>query len=118
MKTTTRQVGSVTVVDISGRIVLEQTVRLRRFVCDLLDTGHAQIVFNLSNVEWIDSAGLGCLVGSLTSSRKRKADLKLLSPTEKVRDVLRMTKLHTVFQIFKNEHEAVKSFGQSAAATA
>jgi len=118
MKISTRQIGSVTIVDISGRIALEQTARLRRLVHDLLGNGHRQIILNLADVEWIDSAGLGCLVGSFTSARKRSGDLKLLNPSERVRNTMRITKLDTVFDIMNDETEGVKSFGQSTAASA
>jgi anti-anti-sigma factor len=73
---------------------------------------------NLAHADYIDSAGLGCLVGSLTSARKHNADLKLLSPSKKVRNALRITKLDTVFDIVNDEQEGVKSFGQSTAASA
>ncbi len=118
MKTSTRQIGNVTIVDISGRIVLEETARLRLLVCDLLDNRYRLIILNLADAEYIDSAGLGCLVGSFTSARKHDADLKLLSPSEKVRNALRITKLDTVFDIVNDEQDAVKSFVQSTAATA
>ena len=104
--------------DISGRIVLEETARLRRLVHDLLDNGYRQIILNLADAEYIDSAGLGCLVGSFTSARKHNADLELLSPSEKVRNAMRITKMYTVFDILNDETEGVKSFGQSTVASA
>src|SRR4030095_7533109 len=119
MMTSIRQVGSVTIVDISGRIVLgEESAALRNLVCKLLDEGHRQILFNLGDVHYIDSAGLGSLVGAFTSVRKQKGELKLLNLSNKVHDVMQITKLYTVFDIMDNETEGVKSFGQSAAATA
>jgi anti-sigma B factor antagonist len=119
MMTSIRQVGSVTIVDISGRIVLgEESAALRNLVCELLNEGHRQILFNLGDVHYIDSAGLGTLVGAFTSVRKQKGELKLLNLSNKVHDVMQMTKLYTVFDIMNNETEGVKSFGQSAAATA
>jgi anti-sigma B factor antagonist len=116
MKTSIRQIGNVTVVDISGRIVLERTTTLRRLVSDLLDNESMKIVFNLGDAEYVDSAGLGCLVGLLTSVRKRNSDLKLLNPSAKIRNALRITRLDTVFDIFNNEQECLKSFDQSKAA--
>ena len=119
MMTSTRQVGSVTVVDISGRIVLwEESNTLRSLVSDLLNKGHKKILFNLSDVHYIDSSGLGALVSSFTSVRKRGGELKLLNLTDKVTDVMQMTKLYTVFDIQNDEAVAVRSFGQSTAATA
>jgi anti-sigma B factor antagonist len=119
LTTSTRQVGGVTIVDISGRIVLgEESAALRELVRDLLSKGHKQILFNLGDVHYIDSAGLGSLVGAFTSVRKQKGELKLLNLTNKVHDVMQITKLYTVFDIMSDEAVGVKSFGQSAAAPA
>ena len=117
MVTSTRQVGSVTIVDISGRIILgEESATLRQLVCDLLSKGHKNILFNLGDVNYIDSTGLGHLVGAFTSVRKQGGELKLLNLTNKVHDVMQITKLYTVFDILDNEAAAVKSFGQTATA--
>jgi len=119
MTTRTRQAGGVTIVDISGRIVLgEESAALRDLVRDLLSKEHRQILFNLADVNYIDSAGLGTLVGSFTSVRKQKGELKLLNLSNKVSDVMQITKLYTVFDIVNDETEGVKSFGLSTAATA
>jgi len=118
MTTSTRQVGGVTVVDISGRIVLgEESAALRDLVCDLLSKGHKKILFNLADVNYIDSSGLGHLVSAFTSVRKQQGELKLLNLTNKVQDVMQITRLYTVFDIMDDESVAVKSFDQSAAAT-
>jgi anti-sigma B factor antagonist len=119
MTTNIRKLGGVTIVDISGRIVLgEESAALRDLVCDLLSKEHRQILFNLAEVNYIDSAGLGALVGAFTSVRKQKGELKLLNLTNKVHDLMQITKLYTVFDIMNDETEGVKSFGQSTAATA
>jgi anti-sigma B factor antagonist len=119
MTTSTRQVGGVTIVDISGRIELgEESAALRNLVCDLLSKGHKQILLNLGDVHYIDSAGLGSLVSAFTSVRKQEGELKLLNLTSKVRGVMQITKLYTVFDIMNDEAVGVKSFGQSTAATA
>ena len=119
MTTSTRQVGGVTIVDISGRIELgEESAALRELVCDLLSKGHKQILLNLGDVHYIDSAGLGTLVSAFTSVRKQEGELKLLNLTKKVRDVMQITKLYTVFDIMNDEAAGVKSFGQSTSATA
>jgi anti-sigma B factor antagonist len=118
MTTITRQVGGVTIVDISGRIVLgEESAALRDLVCDLLGKGHKKILFNLADVNYIDSSGLGHLVSAFTSVRKQQGELKLLNLTNKVQDVMQITRLYTVFDIMDDEGAAVKSFDQSAAAT-
>jgi len=114
--TSTRQVAGVTIVDISGRIVLgEESAKLRKLVCDLLDRGQKNILFNLADVNYIDSSGLGNMVGSFTSVRKQGGELKLLHLTTKVQDLMQITRLYTVFDIMDDEAEAVRSFGQSAA---
>jgi anti-sigma B factor antagonist len=97
-------------VDISGRIVLgEESAALRELVCDLLS--------NLGDVNYIDSSGLGHLVSAFTSVRKQEGELKLLNLTNKVHDLMQITRLYTVFDIMDDETVAVKSFAQSAAAT-
>ena len=117
MTTTTRQVGGVTIVDISGRIVLgEESAALRDLVCGLLSKGHKKILFNLANVNHIDSAGLGHLVGAFTSVQKQAGELKLLNLTNKVHDLMQITRLYTVFDIIDDEAVAVKSFSKSAGA--
>jgi anti-sigma B factor antagonist len=117
MTTSTRQSGNVTIVDISGRIILgEESAALRQMVCDLLSKGHKRILFNLGDVNYIDSSGLGHLVSAFTSVRKQGGELKLLNLTNKVHDLMQITKLYTIFDILDDEASAVKSFGESAAA--
>ena len=119
MTTSTRQVGGVTIVDISGRIELgEESGAVRDMVRDLLGKGHKQILLNLGDVHYIDSTALGTLVSAFTSARKRGGELKLLNLTDRVTDLMQMTKLYTVFDIKDDESVAVKSFGHSTAATA
>ena len=119
MTTSTREVGGVTIVDISGRIVLgEESAALRKLVCDLLSKGHKKILFNLGDVNYIDSSGLGHLVSAFTSVRKQDGELKLLNLTKKVHDVIQITRLYTVFDIMDDEAAALRSFGQSSAANA
>lgn len=118
MITSTRQIGGVTIVDISGRIVLgEESAALRQLVCDLLSKGRKNILFNLGDVNYIDSSGLGNLVGAFTSVRKQGGELKLLNLTNKVHDLMQITRLYTVFDIMDDEAAGVKSFGHSASAT-
>jgi anti-sigma B factor antagonist len=118
MTTCTRQVDGVAIVDISGRIVLgEESAALRDLVCDLLSEGYSKILFNLGGVKYIDSSGLGHLVRAFTSVRKQGGELKLLNLSNNVHNVMQITRLYTVFDIMNDEAAAVKSFGQSAAAT-
>lgn len=118
MTTSTRQVGGVTIVDIKGRIVLgEESASVRDVVLDLLSKGHKEILLNLGAVDYIDSMGLGSLVGAFTTVRKQGGELKLLNLTDKITDLMQITRLYTVFDIMNDEAMAVKSFGQSTAAS-
>ena len=112
-----REVADVTVVDLSGRIVLgDESAALRDLVRRLLSMGHKKILFNLADVNHIDSAGLGHLVGAFTSVQRQAGELKLLNLTNKVQDLMQVTRLYTVFDIVDDEAVAVKSFGRSAGA--
>jgi len=111
MTITTREVSHVTIVDINGRITLgEEIGQLRDTVRQLINAGKKKIVLNLANVDYIDSSGVGELVGSFTTVRNAGGELKLLNLTKKVHDVLNVTKLYTVFDIKDDEFTAVKSF--------
>ena len=111
MKSSTRQIDGVTVVDLSGRITLgEGSVILRDTVRDLLSKGSKKILLNLGEVYYIDSSGIGELVSAFTTVRNQGGDLKLLNLTKKVHDLLQITKLYTVFDVKDDEAGAVKSF--------
>jgi anti-sigma B factor antagonist len=119
MTTTTRQVNGVTIVDISGQIVFgEESAAMRELVCDVLGEGNRKILLNLADVNYIDSTGLGHLVSAVASVRKVKGELKLLKLTNKVLDVLQITKLHTIIDILDDEAVAIESFGRALTATA
>ncbi|HKM83103.1 MAG TPA: STAS domain-containing protein [Candidatus Acidoferrum sp.] len=108
---TTREVGVITLVDLSGRIALgEGSALLRKTIRDLLDSGHNKIVLNLGDVNYIDSSGIGELVSGFTAVRSREGELKLLHLTKKVHDLLQITKLFTVFDVYTDEPTAVRSF--------
>ena len=107
----TREVSHVTILDIGGRIVLgDETGALRDAVRGLIKDGKKKIILNLAGVDYIDSSGVGELVGSFTAVRNAGGELKLLNLTQKVQDVLHVTKLYTVFDIKDDEFHAVKSF--------
>ena len=107
----TREVAHVTILDITGRIVLgEEIGDLRDAVRALIAEGKKKIILNLVGVDYIDSSGVGELVGSFTTVRNAGGELKLLNLTQKVHDVLHVTKLYTVFDIKDDEFTAVKSF--------
>jgi anti-sigma B factor antagonist len=117
MTTSIRQAGNVTIVDVGGRVELgQESAAIRDLISNLLSQGHKQILLNLADVDYIDSSGLGSLIGSLASVRKQGGELKLLNLTDKVVDVMQVTRLYTVFDVTTDEASAVKSFGQSSAA--
>ena len=107
----TRLVGGVTIVDLTGRIVLgDGSAELRDLVRDLARQGIRKILLNLRNVDYIDSSGLGELVCAFTSMRNQGGELKLLNLTKRVRSLLQITKLLTVFDVTDDESISVKSF--------
>lgn len=116
LTTSTRQAGAVTIVDIRGRIVLGQEIdSLRSLVTNLLSQGYNKILFNFAAVDYIDSSGVGYLVGAFTSVRNHKGALKVLNPTKNVQDVMQKTKLSTVLDIKGDEAAALRSFDKTGA---
>lgn len=108
---TIREVNEITIVDLSGRISLgEGSALLRKTVRDLLENGQNKILLNLGDVNYIDSSGIGELVSGFTAVRSRNGELKLLNLTKKVHDLLQITKLFTVFDVYSDEGTAVRSF--------
>ena len=106
----TRTVGDFHILDVSGKIVLGQETKLVRCtIKDLLHNGVKKIVLNLAEVSYIDSSGVGELVSSFTSVAKEGGQLGLLNLTNKAREVLAITKLLTVFQVYDNEQEALSA---------
>jgi anti-sigma B factor antagonist len=106
-----REVSHVTILDITGRIVLGQEIGdLRDAIRGLISEGKKKLILNLAGVDYIDSSGVGELVGCFTTVRNSGGELKLLNLTQKVHDVLHVTKLYTVFDIKDDEFTAVKSF--------
>jgi len=107
----TREVAHVVVLDIHGRIILGDEIHtLRDAVRELIAQGKKKIILNLAHVDYLDSSGLGELVSSFTTVRNAGGELKLLNLTQKVHDILFVTKLYTVFDIRDDEFSAVKSF--------
>lgn len=111
VKINKREVGSVTVVDLSGRLTLgDASAQLRGTLRELLDLGKKKIVLNLGQVNYIDSSGLGELVSGFTTVKNQGGQLKLSNLTQKVNDLLTITKLYTVFEVHNDESAAVQSF--------
>ena len=112
-----RRVGDVAVVDLNGKITLgENTGILRDELRSLLAQGTKNILLNMADVSYVDSAGLGELVGAYTTAANQGGSVKLLNPQTKMRDLMQITKLYTIFTSFDNEQAAVSSFGAGAAA--
>jgi len=106
-----RQVGEVTILDLSGKITIgEGSVQLRETVRKMLDEGRKKLLLNLGDVSYVDSSGIGELVSSYTTTNNNGGQLKLLNQTKKIHDLLTITKLLTVFETFDNEPAAVSSF--------
>ncbi len=114
LKMTDREVDGVTLLQLEGRIVLgEESNAFRERVKSMLAENKKRIVLNMSNVTYIDSAGLGTLVATFHSARNQGATLKLANLGAKFREVLQVTKLLTVFEVFDNETAALQSFSKS-----
>ena len=106
-----RQAGDVTVLDMSGKITIgEGSVSLRTAIRRLLEEGKKKILLNLAGVGYIDSSGIGELVSSYTAINKEQGQLKLLNLTQKLQDLLAITKLLTVFDVYESESDALNSY--------
>jgi anti-sigma B factor antagonist len=112
-----RHAGDVAVVDLDGRITLgESTGLLRDKLRQLLAQGSRKIVLNLANVSYVDSAGLGELVGLYITAKNQGGAVKLLNLQKKLNELMAITKLHTVFETYDSEQKALGSFAQTATA--
>jgi anti-sigma B factor antagonist len=106
-----RQAGDITILDMDGKVTIgEGSVALRTTIRRLLGEGKKKILLNLGRVGYVDSSGIGELVSSFTAVNKEDGSLKLLNLTQKIQDLLAITKLLTVFDVFENEGEALSSF--------
>lgn len=115
LKANVRRVGDVAIVDLAGRITLgEGSGLVRSTIKELVNSGQKNILVNLKDVSYLDSAGLGELVGSYASVTNMNGNIKLLNAQAKVRDLLQVTKLYTVFAAFDDESEALRSFAAAA----
>jgi anti-sigma B factor antagonist len=111
MKIETRTVGDVRILDCSGKITLgEGTMAVRNTVRDILKNNGKKIILNLAEVNYIDSSGIGELVSTYSTVANNGGQLKMLNLTKKIQELLAITKLLTVFQVFDNEQAALASF--------
>jgi anti-sigma B factor antagonist len=103
--------NGVTILDISGRITMgEGSVALRDRVRDQIALGKQQIIINLADVSYVDSSGLGELISAFTTAKNRGVTLKLLNLTKRIDELMQITKLYTVFDVYDDEDAAIKSF--------
>lgn len=126
MSCVVRQVEDVTILDLSGRLSLGEVLTFRpgrdlplgEVVRELVGDGHKRILLNLAGVKFVDSSGVGQLVGTLTSARSQGVELKMYNPAKPVLDLLRVTKLLAVFDVRESEAAAIAAFSKGAAARA
>ena len=106
-----RQAGDVTILDMSGAVRMgEGSIALRDAVRTLVDSGKKKVLLNLGGVKYIDSSGIGELIANYTTLTRQGGQLKLLNLTDKIQNLLVITKLLTVFDTYNNEAEALSSF--------
>ena len=105
-----RQVGQVSVVEVSGKLTSFESGALRTGIAKLLKEGRKQILLNLSGLVYLDSSGIGDLVHTYMSVIKSGGEMKVVGLTEKVEEILKITQLYQVFPDFKDEHTALQSF--------
>jgi len=111
VKLNARQVGDVSVIDVAGRITLgEGSSALRDSIREMVGKGQKKILLNLGDVSYIDSSGIGELVSAFTTVTNQGGQLKLLNLTKRVKDLLQITKLYTVFDVHDDEASAVRFF--------
>lgn len=119
VKVTIQEADGVSVVGLNGRIILgEESGALREAVKSLLAGGEKKIVLDMSNVTYIDSAGLGILVAAYVSAKTQGASVRLCALGHKFREVLQITRLLTVFEVYDTPAAAIASFHESNASTA
>ncbi len=111
VKLVTRQVGDVTIVDANGRITLgEGSTAFRKIIHELVTKGQKKILINMGDISYIDSSGIGEMVSSFTKINNHGGEVKYFHLGQRVQDLLQITKLYTVFEVFDTEEDAVRSF--------
>jgi anti-sigma B factor antagonist len=108
-----RQVGQVSVVEVTGKLTSFESGALRNSIAQLLKEGRKQILLNLSGLVYLDSSGIGDLVHTYMSVIKSGGEMKVVGLTEKVEEIVKITQLYQVFQEFKDERSALQSFPSS-----
>jgi anti-sigma B factor antagonist len=126
MECNIRHINDITILDLKGRLSLGEALAfgpgsdlvLTDAILHLAEEGYKKVILNLAGVKYVDSSGVGQLVGALTTARGEGVALKLVNPVKQVSDLLRMTKLYTVFDIREDENAAIDSFSSGAVAGA
>jgi anti-sigma B factor antagonist len=126
MECNIRHINDITILDLRGRLSLGEALAfgpgsdlvLTDAILHLAEKGYKKVILNLAGVKYVDSSGVGQLVGALTTARGEGVALKLVNPVKQVSDLLRMTKLYTVFDIREDENAAIDSFSTGAVAGA
>jgi anti-sigma B factor antagonist len=116
LRISTRTIDGILIVDCAGRIVFGEESALLRDTIRKLITEHSRLVLNLGGISYIDSGGLGTLVSLYTTAHNAGGTVKLANLTQRVGDLLQVMKLHTIFEVFESEEQAVQSFRKGAAA--
>jgi len=111
MRATSRSIGNVEIIALDGKITIGSgDTQLREVITNAVNAGKTNILLDLSKVTTIDSSGIGELVGSYTTVTNRGGKLKLLHLPAKLNELLHVTQLITVFEVYENENEAIASF--------
>ena len=118
MKTTQRQSGDITILDVEGRVMFgDGEELLREALSEAIEAGRLKLIINLAEVPYVDSAGISQLVRAFVTTQKKGGQMKLLYLTRRVQDILTITKLLTVIESFESEEEAVASFALASKAS-
>ena len=108
----TRETDGVAILELSGRVTLgEATGKVREAVRNTVGKGHRKVILNLKGVSYMDSAGLGEVIGAYTTMKNHNGDMKLVGVAGRALDLLQVTRLTTLFEFFDEEAAAVRSFG-------
>ena len=115
LEITTREVDRIVVVDVVGKLTTtEGRTQLRDLIHVLSETGHKRFLLNLAGVDYVDSTGMGELVRCFSTVRQKGGEMKLLQVNKKVADLLQMTRLNTIFEIYNEERVALGAFHRGA----
>ena len=113
VKLATRQFGDVIIVDVAGRITLDGgSVSVRDKIQELMAAGYTKVILHLADTSYVDSSGIGTLISGFRELEKLGGGFKLLAPTEQVRGIFQINRLHTELETFYDETAAVRSFAE------